>query len=613
MSVLSDNLDVLSERDSRLARRFAELLPNGNDSLQVEASACGLPTARHRGTWLHSRHDPRREAAAQVTRETADDTSAVIVLGFGLGYVVEQVLADRPGTAVLVVEPDEGAFRAALGARDLRPLLASPRCLLHVGAAPEGIPAVLESMPLEKTAFLRLRPRVEKDPDGFRAAEEIARSFLLRREINVNTLRRFGRLWVRNLCRNIAAFVDAPGILALEGLFAGVPALVLAGGPTFDEAAPKLRALAERMLVVAVNTTLAPCLAAGVCPDFTVVVDPQYWASRSLDWAMPPRGYIVAEPSTHPRALRAAGDRLLLCSSLFPLGESMQSAVGERGKLGAGGSVSTSAWDLARLAGCAPIYTAGLDLGYPGMRTHCRHAFFEEAWHAASGRLAPVEGSSRASLREIGLFPVRAAGGGWVATDRRMLLYKWWFENSLAMRPGLVSRVLSPDGVGIDGMPAADIGEALALPPVRARIHAGMGRVGEVIHGWAAGGSRRSALFGTLDKLREELQELEEAAGRGAAATQELAAAFAHGDDPRPGLAALDAIDRSILEVSSRHIAGFLIQSVIHRVQGSADATGDRQAVLATSAEMYRGIRESAGFQHGLLSRAAEELARGSG
>lgn len=613
MSFFAGNLEALAGRDPSLARRLGEA-PADTSALQLIPTAGGLPTARLGGSLLHGAHDPRREAARQVAHETDGETSTVIVLGFGLGYSAEQVLAARQGASLLVVEPDAAVFAAALAARDLRDLLSSPRAVFHIGAPPAGLPALLEQLPLERTVFLPLRPRVEKDPEAFRTAEQTARSFLLRREINVNTLKRFGRLWVRNLCRNVAAFADAPGILPLVELFAGIPALVLGGGPTFDEVAPRLPELARRMLVVAVNTSLRPCLSAGVCPDVTLVVDPQYWASRSLDWALPPRGLIVAEPSTHPRALRAAGDRLLLCGSLFPLGEVMEAAVGPRGKLGAGGSVSTSAWDFARLAGCSPVYTAGLDLGYPGMRTHAARAFFEEGWLSAGTRLAPAEGMSRSSLREIGLFPVRSAGGGWVSTDRRMLLYKWWFENAIAMRPGLVSRVLSPHGVEIEGMPCADLEEALGHPPAREQIEALLGRAsGALAAARLSAPGRRQALASALARLQDQLQHLAQAARRGEESTAALGEALARKLDPGPHLRALDRIDGEILEVSSRNIAAFLIQSFIHRIQGGTQAAAGSPAVLAASRDMYAGIRESALYQGELLGRASCELAESAG
>jgi hypothetical protein len=530
-------------------------------------------------------------------------------LGFGLGYAAEEFLARAPGAALLVVEPDCALFRAALASRDLSAFLSSPRVVFHVGAGAEEIPGLLESLPLEKPVFLRLRAEIEKDPARFRSAEEITRSYLLRREVNVNTLNRFGRLWVRNLCRNISSFVDSPGISRLAGHFSGVPALVLAGGPTFDAVAPRLRELAERMLVIAVNTPLAACREAGVSPDFTVVVDPQYWASRTLDWARPASGFIVAEPSTHPRVFRGDPSRFLLCSSLFPLGERLEAVVGDRGKLGAGGSVSTSAWDLARLLGAQPIYAAGLDLGFPGLRTHCRNAFFEQLWYATCDRLSPVEGRQVRSLREIGVFAVRSAGGGWVATDRRMLLYKWWFENALAMRPGLRSFTLTGDGAAIAGMPVSAVEDALALPRIRPLIDEKMAAVTELCRGQADTGERPNALLDVLGTLAADLRELARVAGDGLTRTDRLQAVLARREDPRELLSALDGIDRRILAISARNVAGFLIQSVIHRVQGAGDRVASESEVLADSSEIYGGILESARYQGELLQRAIDLLA----
>ncbi len=316
---------------------------------------------------------------------------------------------------------------------------------------------------MARPCFLRLRPALRSNPMVYRAAEETVHSWILRRDINVNTLSRFGRLWVRNLCRNMDAFLRCPGVAGLAGTFGDLPGLIVAGGPSLDALLPRLPELRQRMLVVAVNTPVSACRAYGVEPDFTVVVDPQYWASRYLDWTGTDNGVMVAEPSACPRAFRREAP-FFLCSSLFPLGEILESAVGEKGKLGAGGSVATSAWDLARLLGARPLYVAGLDLGFPGMRTHCRGVFAEEMSLAASGRLAPVEGSSFRSIRDIGLFPSRSTAGGVTFTDRRMLLYKWWFENQMRMQPALSCFTLSADGIAVEGIPLAPLAQALALP-----------------------------------------------------------------------------------------------------------------------------------------------------
>jgi hypothetical protein len=424
----------------------------------------------------------------------------------------------------------------------------------------------------------------------------------------VNTLNRFGRLWVRNLCRNMGEFLRCPGVASLHGIFDGLPALVIAGGPTLDEIAPLLVQLRERMLVVFVNTPLRACRDRGVEPDFTTVVDPQYWASRSLDWTLAHDGVLVAEPSACPRIFRKETERFFLCSSLFPLGETLEAAVGEKGKLGAGGSVSTSAWDLARLLGARPLYAAGLDLGYPGMRTHCRGAYPEGMWLSAADRCAPLETSSFRSLRDIGLFPALSAGGGTTPTDRRMLLYKWWFENQLKMYPDLRAYTLSAEGIAIEGMPVVPLKEALSLPVIRPEIERRMRRVRQIHEARAGSGENGRRLIAAIGELGGQLGELESLALRGSARSRELGTLLAGHRDARSSIREMDEIDQGILALSARSIAGFLIQSVIHAIMGEGEREADPKEIVTRSEAMYAGIADSAAWQRGLLERAAGAL-----
>ncbi len=587
-------------------------------SVRIAPTPSGDPTLIVDGVHYHSRYNPRRDAAAAVEREVDAAATAILVVGFGLGYTAEEAGRRYPGLPLVIVEPDRSVFRAALSCRDLTAFLSRDNLSLYVAESPDGLPRVLEGLPLARPAFLRLRPAYRHDPAAYRAAEETVQSWLLRREINTNTLSRFGRLWVRNLCRNLPVLADSPGIGALAGLFDGLPALLVAGGPTLDATLPLLPRLRERLLVISVNTPVRACRSAGVEPDFVVVVDPQYWASRYLDWAVPTSGVVVAEPSTCPRVFRGGSAPLFFCSSLFPLGEALEDAIGARGRLGAGGSVATAAWDFARILGCGPLYAAGLDLGFPGMRTHCRGVFAEESWTASANRLDPVEGSSWRSLREIGLFTVRSASGGSTPTDRRMLLYKWWFENQLKAPGSVEGYTLSGAGAAIEGMRVTDPRDLLSLPIRRPAIDETMRQVRALHERRAPFGRAAAALRAAVDRVITGLGELEVLARRGTEGTTGLSEAIARGAPIAEALAALDAIDRRILGVSERSVAGFLIQGLIHRIEGEGGAAasppGDRSAaaaVAARSAEMYEGIAESAAWQARLLRRAADDLDRG--
>jgi hypothetical protein len=612
VSLLEENMRVLARHHPDAAALVAEAVePSGR--IVVLTAASGVPTATLWGIHLHSRHDPAREAERQARHDIDASDTAVIALGFGLGYGVEAARAVHPEKPLLVIEPDRELFRAALASRDVTRLLSDPGVSFYVAEEPEGLPPLLESLPLARACLLRLRPALQAAPGLYRPAEELYQSWLLRRDVNANTLARFGRLWVRNLCRNIRAFVDCAGVSTLAGLFDGIPALVIAGGPTLDEIGPRLPELRRRMLLVAVNTPLRACAAWGVEPDFAVVVDPQYWASRYLDWAGAEGCLLVAEPSACPRVFHGPPGPFFLCSSLFPLGETLESAVGSKGPLGAGGSVSTSAWDFARLLGCRPLYAAGLDLGFPGLRTHCRGVFAEETWLAESGRLAPVESRSFASLRDIGLFPVRSASGGRVATDRRMLLYKWWFENQLAMHPCIEAFTLGASSAAIEGMPLATLEEALALPEARDSIDARLAEARSLHARDRAEHGAPDALLGVIGELEAQLGELVGLARQGRALSDELAGILGAGGDATACLRGLDGIDARILALSARNIAGFLVQSVIHEILGHGGQAAGTEQVIGRSRAMYEGIGESATWQRGMLMRAAEALSGGGG
>ncbi len=594
---LQANLSVLYGRQPGLRELGLEQVPS-SERCRVERSAGGEPTASVEGVLLHSRYAPSREARRLLEREGGGSPTAAVFYGFGLGYLVEEFLRLHPGCPAVVVEPDVEVFRLALGSRDLTALLAREELRWELGREPEAVLMAVEELPLGEARVVRLRPACQLRSDYYGRLDRALTSLLDRREVNVNTLRRFGRLWVRNLLANMPLFCQRPGVGVLAGLFQGLPALVLAAGPSLEPVLGALQPLRERLLIVAVDTSLRLCLARGVQPDFLVTVDPQYWNSRHLDWTASPQSVVVSESAACPRLFRliAFGQPLFFMSSFFPLGQFLEARLGRKGTLAAGGSVATTAWDLARLLGSAPIHMAGLDLGFPDRRTHCRGAFFEEAAHLAAGRLHTAEQRLFGYLHDAGPHPVSANDGGVTLSDRRMEIYRFWFQNRLKQAGAPATRSLSPRGVCVEGMPWVDWRRLLDLPPVRPQIDSAVGRARE------AARRQQNALARAVEALgglARELDELADEAGRGLST---LAALERRGPSSREGgrlLSELDGIDRRILQLSSREVASFLFQPLIQRIAGG----GQGADVLAANREIYRELAESAGY-HAALIRA---------
>ena len=601
---LKANLEVLYERQPTLK---AAALESSADpfALEILQTPSGYPTARVQGTYLHSRYDPMKEARRTV--ETLRAPSAAIVLGFGLGYLTEAFCDHHPHKPVVVIEEKPARFREALASRDLRALLTRSQISWCIGENVETAVGRIESLPLQNLAILRLPgPRGAKGSDYYRQIETMLASVFDRRKVNINTLRRFGELWVRNLLSNVGLFISNPGIRVGEKKFAGIPAVVLAAGPSLEAVLPYLEVLRERCLIVAVDTSYRFCRHRGVEPDFLVTVDPQYWNSRHLDWLPRSGTVLVSESSAHPRIFRVGGrekEELYFVSSFFPLGTYIEQLMGKRGLIGAGGSVATTAWDLCRYLGCSPIYMAGMDLGFPGKRTHAKGAFFEESMHGRSNRFCTAEQMNFEYLNQAQPTALPNNLGGRTLTDRRMLIYKSWFEDQIKQqqrRGELKTYSLAGDGIAIEGMEYLRPEELLRFPPIRGRIEKTLlelRKMGKqmVEEKWT------DRVIQSLRGLADELEQLRELAARGA----ELS------DSGRPAgelVPLLAEVDERIMDLASRQIAGFLFQPLIHEILDNPEGGGGFPQILATSRHLYRSLEASASYHRKLLEKCLERL-----
>ncbi len=619
MTALHRNLEALSTVHPDAVQQL-ELSDGAVAELQLSAAPDGSPIANYHGRWLHSTRDPRREAARVADSPTLRHADLIVCYGFGLAYQLEAITQKHPATPIVVIEPDLPLLRAALRLRPLDRLLALPQLTVIAGSdADAALAATLSSLRPRRPAVKRLRASVEAHPELFAAADEAISRHNARDEINRNTLKRFGRLWVRNLVRNITVVPAAPGVARLARRFSGMAAVVCAAGPTLDDLLQWLPALHERAVIIAVDTSIVPLLRAGITPDFLVTVDPQYWNTRHLDRLHSPATALISESATHPRVFRMLPHNpRYLCSSLFPLGRYLERNLEPRGTLGAGGSVATSAWDFARVLGCTPVYTAGLDLGFPGHVTHCRGSFFEELAHGFCSRFMPVERYAAQYLWDGGPRTTQAADGTSLLSDQRMLLYKWWFEsqieNASVRHSGFFS--LSARGIAIEGMPPIAPAHALAaLEPARGAIDETLCELHDESSAYpsaqAAAESSdavRHALDTDLASLVDELTALDSVLQPAVRAAERAKAQHRADPNAQLDLSELDRADRAIATSERREIIGFLIHETAEQIFAASDETGEH--ALENSRQLYEALADSAVYHSRLLSEARQRLSR---
>jgi len=611
-------IDQLTREDQGLAA----------EDVKVETGASGEPALKVKGLYIHSRRDPVKEGkrlaelaiaeAAAVAEAAAGEktsSSVFIVLGFGLGYAAQALAEIDTQSPIVIVEKYPALLRLAFELRNMEKLLSRNNIAFVLDA--DGITTALSHFKKHeklKPEILRNMTLTGIDEQWYSVVENKIRAWAMKDDVNSATLKKFGKRWVKNILRNSCAIRDLPGISRFAGL-AGIagegfndgapgapplPVFMAAAGPGLDTIRSLLPEIRKRCLLLAVDTSLRFLIRNGAEPDFALVIDPQFWNSRHLDRCISGNTRLIIESAVYPPVLRLAFKRMYLCGSLFPLGKFIEKRVDLKGDLASGGSVATSAWDFSRLLGAKQIWIAGLDLAYPGNKTHYRGAQFEEKALAESWRLQPPESWLAGAMRDGIPCTGPALGGGQVRSDRRLSLYASWFENCFRQYPDIKSFSVSGGGLSIAGLEASDSEALLALPDRRKEIEERLATTCSNIEAdffQPQEAQRRSQRYDkAIAELRTSLEEIKTACEKG-----ERIARQAMMKNPGPAeqekiLASLDTINRQISSSEVKEIAGFLFpQQAVGEIPPPLEKKDAFRDYLESSAALYRSLMEAAG------------------
>ena len=415
-----------------------------------------------RGGFLHSKYNPQEEARRILGSEffqTAEVRNRCIFAGLGLGYLASQYIEHFPAAEAVIIEADCNVFLCFLAARRLDSFFRHRKLSLLIGTQPEEAASFLASTGWNSGILFKAAVSIEAYKQWYEAFFALLERNKMKNSINAKTLERFGTLWLKNTVKNLSTLCTAAKIGCFKNAFPDAAAAVLAGGPSLTAHLELIKKSGMDFLIIAVDTALRACLRAGITPDFVLSFDPQYWNYLHTAGLDTGKSLLISEAAVFPAVLRQQSRAVFLSNSSSPFaryleGKGQNEAGDADCTLAAGGSVATTAWDFARYIGANPVIMAGLDLAYPNKQTHFAGSTFEEAAHTRSTRLAPAEQANFNSLYSA--FPSlhKDYAGGTVLTDRRMLLYAWWFESALAKYPEVKTFNLMPHGVFIPGMPA---------------------------------------------------------------------------------------------------------------------------------------------------------------
>ncbi|MEM5948585.1 6-hydroxymethylpterin diphosphokinase MptE-like protein [Spirochaetia bacterium 38H-sp] len=422
------------------------------------------------GKAVYSKYSPDKEAARLIKEANLEKADVCVFFGLGGGYHVEEFLNRNRTADAIIIEPLFENLYEIAGLRDFSFLMQGERVsfFTYDMLDEKSFFSVILSYPDSGIYFFSLNAYKNYYQDKYKHIFNLTERIKKARNTNRNTAKKFGRRWIRNTLRNLPLFIDAHGLELLSGRLA-YPAILLGAGPSLDLLSPHISMLRERTFIIATDTSIRWCRQNGVIPDIVITVDPQYWNSRHLDYVDKSNCLLVTDPAVYPSVLHKEGLSALFINSALPLVSFFSRWTGFKMSLAAGGSVTTSAWDLARLCGADIIMMAGVDLGFPQRRLYYKGALVEEYSLVKSSRLRSPHDNIIPVYFDAGLRREKC-DTGYTYTNSRMEVYKTWFEIEVGKTVFPRTVRISKGGVDIKGIEYISPPEMSNLPYIRDNI-----------------------------------------------------------------------------------------------------------------------------------------------
>ena len=396
--------------------------PNGNPNLIVTDSHGNLVT-------LHNETNPEKEALDFLERVPEDHKGFVAILGMGLCYSIFRILKERPQLQRLAIfELEPGIFVQTLRHMDLSPILKDSRLILSIGTnimLPEVLAAAARTLQLENASVFHHQPSFNFNLEGYNQLKDDLFAHLNDLNVGGATTRVLGGTFLNNRFKHITTIHHHLLLEQLKNKFNGVPAILVAGGPSLDKNIHLLKQVQDKAVIIAVDTVLPTLLKNEVHPHFLTCIDSNDLTfekfadiiSSVKDTALICSSWVNPKtPKTFP------ADQVFWTFTSGPMERWFNSLLG--GDLFTGGASTVAHLNLiaAYILGCEPIIFMGQDLAYPGpdSSSHAKGTVLQGS--APSDILSThVEGET-----------VTGMNGEILRTNRSFLMMKKFFESAIA-------------------------------------------------------------------------------------------------------------------------------------------------------------------------------------
>jgi hypothetical protein len=461
--------------------------------MNIYKSVKGFLCAEINGKNIHSQYNPEREAIRFVQASILKNPSIIILLGAGLGYILEELIKNNSKAEIIAVYYDDLIYENRQ-CKDPRIKCWFPSCKIPVNAY---FSKNISESQLRNLAVLEWNPSSLIFPSFSLEINKQLKITIQQLNGNIKTTAVFGKKWIRNMICNYLSIDTYCSIKKNSA-----PIVIVSSGPTLEQSLAQIRKYKDKIMIWALPSSLEALNKAGIKPDLLISTDPGYYGRVHFNYL--PKETPVALPLTASRGLWAGGNPVVILNQSLPFENDLfRISELENINIPSNGTVSGTALELA-LRSSDNIYFAGLDLCFRDIQSHIRPHSFDNLLQSGTFRSIPLHTVffHRAATAE----PDFLKG---IRTSRSLETYKNWFNSKKTESEKKIKR-LNPSPVHLDNIREGDLSELRDFPDIDKSVllkfnadtkHTRKRMIQDLLSDWEAGliGKRRDDLLYFID------------------------------------------------------------------------------------------------------------------
>lgn len=406
------NMQCIKEIDLSLYKAIIKdgenICTTGNVQFEPMFAISGQPTLKvhisEKIFCMHSTVNPENEAQILVASWLKKSVDKYQIFGMGMGYHIKALLDADASISVSVLEYRIEPLMLALTYLDFESYLRSGRLQIVYEA---NITKLLKNIRqgADDSRFFLHYPSLQC-VEQLKIKEMLEDYF-----INTSSMLEQGDSLYQNF--KYLQEKNLPECSVLRDIFEQKNVVIVAGGPSVDDEMESLKKYRDDIVILSVGTVAKKLVRAGIKPDAIIVTDPQDTMYRQVEGL---------EEDDIPLMLLATGSKTVLDSYKGPVYlvyqhgfEPSEMIAKEKGYslFQTGGSVTTTALDVAITFGASKIILVGADMAFTDNQSHAKGQGYE------------IKDTS--DYRKV-----PSVRGGIVYTSRNLDIYRKWIERRIA-------------------------------------------------------------------------------------------------------------------------------------------------------------------------------------